>query len=190
MNPANSISLQPDQAPKHLLLHCCCAPCSGGIIKTLSDAGIEITVLFYNPNIHPQEEYELRKDHLTRYLNRLHIHFVDSDYNSEAWFKQTAGLENEPQRGRRCRICFEHRLNYSAEYAREHGFPVFTSSFGISRWKDMDQVNSAGKKAAEQHGVYYWDHNWRKKGGSQLMSEIARQENFYRQKYCGCRYSM
>jgi len=147
------------------------------------------TVLFYNPNIHPEEEYLLRKRTLTAFLKKMGVAFIDSDYDPHTWFAATTGMEEEPQRGKRCTLCFQIRLNYSAKFANDNGFKVFTSSFGISRWKDMDQVNQAGRKAGEKYGVLYWDYHWRKGGGQDLMREITRQEAFYEQKYCGCRYS-
>lgn len=191
-NPIIPKDLIPDPVilnPSTLLLHCCCAPCSGGIIRTLINAGILPTVLFYNPNIHPEEEYDLRKKTLITFLEKEDIPFIDSDYGHESWIKQTKGLENEPQRGRRCSECFGLRLEFSAKFAKENGFNVFTSSFGVSRWKDMDQVNQAGEEAAKKYGTIYWNYNWRKNGIQELMQETARQEQFYRQTYCGCEYS-
>lgn len=176
--------------PSSLILHCCCAPCSGGIITALLEFGITPTVLFYNPNIHPEDEYLLRKRTLTAFLEKKHVPFFDSDYTPDLWFNTTAGMENEPQRGKRCSACFQMRLEYSAQFAKNNGFNIFTSSFGISRWKNMEQVNQAGKIAGEKYGILYWDYNWRKNGGQDLMRETTRQEGFYEQKYCGCRYSL
>ena len=173
-----------------ILLHCCCAPCSGGIITSLLDSGLMPTVLFYNPNIHPEDEYLLRKRTLTAFLEKTHVPFIDSDYNPDRWRKTTNGLEQEPQRGKRCSLCFQIRLDYSARLAAEKGFRILSSSFGISRWKDMDQVNQAGQQAAKKYNVIYWDYNWRKNGGQDLMREVTRRETFYEQTYCGCRYSV
>lgn len=173
-----------------ILLHCCCAPCSGGIITTLIRSGITPTVLFYNPNIHPEEEYRKRKHVLTDFLKKIKIPFVDADYDPDTWFNATTGMEEEPQRGKRCSTCFQIRLEYSAKFAKDNGFKIFTSSFGISRWKDMDQVNQAGRTAGEKYGVLYWDYNWRKNRGQELMREVTLQEAFYQQNYCGCRYSL
>lgn len=172
-----------------ILLHCCCAPCSGGIITSLLNSQINPTILFYNPNIHPQEEYEKRKKTLIPFLKKNNLTFIDSDYNPNYWSNLTEGMESEPQQGKRCFICFKMRLEYSANLAKERGFKIFTSSFGISRWKNIDQVNQAGREAAEKYGVIYWDYNWRKQGGQDLMREITRKENFYQQTWCGCQYS-
>ncbi len=154
-------------------------------------AGIRFTVLFYNPNIHPLAEYELRKEENVRYAQQLGVPFVDLDYDKENWFERVKGLEWEPERGTRCTACFDMRFERSALYAAEHDFSVFSSTLGISRWKDMDQINGCGKRAAARHaGLQYWDYNWRKAGGSQRMISIAKHEAFYQQEYCGCVYSL
>jgi len=157
---------------------------------TLKASGIAPTVLFYNPNIHPKEEYELRKSTLLKFLTKQEIAFIDADYTPEDWHFRTKGLEHEPQRGKRCEQCFLLRLEYAARLARDRGFKVLTSSFGISRWKDMEQVNRAGHSAANKQGIIYWDHNWRKNSGSLLSSEISKKESFYLQQYCGCDISL
>ena len=101
------------------------------------------------------------------------------------------GLEWEPERGKRCTACFDMRFERTALYAHEHGFPVICSSLGISRWKDMNQINASGVRAASRYeGITYWTYNWRKSGGAARMYEIAKRENFYQQEYCGCVYSL
>jgi predicted adenine nucleotide alpha hydrolase (AANH) superfamily ATPase len=174
-----------------VLLHSCCAPCSGEIMEAMRAANINFTVFFYNPNIHPLREYERRKNENLRFAEKTGIPFVDADYDRECWLARVKGLENEPERGRRCTLCFDMRLERVALYAHEHGFPVMTSSLGISRWKDLRQVNDCGAHAAARYpGLVYWDYNWRKGGGSARMVEIGQRENFYRQEYCGCIYSL
>ncbi|MBI3314479.1 MAG: epoxyqueuosine reductase QueH [Candidatus Omnitrophica bacterium] len=176
---------------RKVLLHSCCAPCSGSVIEKIHEAGIALTVFFYNPNIHPRREYEIRKAENVRYAEKMGIPFVDADYDTENWFALTQGHEDDPERGERCSMCFEMRFVRTAKYAAEHGFQVITSCLGISRWKDFDQVTRAGEKAASLFpGVRYWGFNWRKKGGSNRMTEIAREENFYQQQYCGCVHSL
>lgn len=174
-----------------VLLHSCCAPCSGPLIERIHEAGIALTIFFYNPNIHPQKEYEIRKNENIRYAEKVGIPFVDADYDAARWFSLTKGREQDPERGERCRVCFEMRFVRTAEYAVEHGFKVFTSSLGISRWKDFDQVTRAGFKAASLFPeLSYWGFNWRKHGGSNRMIELAKEERFYQQQYCGCVYSL
>ncbi len=183
--------LSPPNGEKRILLHSCCAPCSGAIMEALLTFDIDYTVFFYNPNIHPLKEYEKRKKENKRFATKHHIPFIDADYDSDQWFERTNGMAFEPERGRRCTMCFDIRLERTALYAHENDFKVFTSSVGISRWKDLQQVNECGKHAASLYpGLIYWTYNWRKKGGAQRMITLAKRENFYRQNYCGCIYSL
>ena len=176
---------------KKLLLHSCCAPCAGEIMEAVSISEIETTVFFYNPNIHPQEEYEIRKDENKRFCDKLGFDFIDADYDKDNWFQRIKGLENEPERGARCTQCFDMRFERSALYAQENNFKVYATTLGISRWKDMNQINDSGNKAAQRYqDVQYWDFNWRKKGGAARMIEISKREQFYQQEYCGCVYSL
>jgi predicted adenine nucleotide alpha hydrolase (AANH) superfamily ATPase len=179
------------QQDHKVLLHTCCAPCSCAIIEAMKKEEFDLTLFFYNPNIQPVDEYEIRKLEVIRFADKLAVPFIDADYDAAHWFDLTKGLENEPERGKRCSLCFDMRLEKTAEYAHQNGFKVFTSSLGISRWKDFDQVTRAGIQAASRYrGLTYWAYNWRKKGGSQRMIEIIKNENFYKQFYCGCLYSL
>lgn len=176
---------------KKVLMHSCCAPCSGELMEKMVASGIELTIFFYNPNIHPKKEYEIRKNENIRFAEKMNIPFVDADYDVQNWFARAKGMENAPERGVRCSMCFDMRFERTALHAHEHGFKVITSSLGISRWKDMDQINDSGLKAASHYeGVTYWTYNWRKDGGSARMYEIAKREIFYKQEYCGCIYSL
>lgn len=176
---------------KRVLLHSCCAPCSCDVIATMIESGIDLTIFFYNPNIHPREEYLIRKDENIRFAQKHDIPFIDADYDRENWFARVKGLEWEPERGKRCTTCFDMRFERAALYAHEHDFKIITSSLGISRWKNMDQINESGIRAASRYpGLVYWTYNWRKMGGSQRMYEVSKQEEFYQQEYCGCVYSL
>lgn len=176
---------------KRVLLHSCCAPCSGPLIEQMHDSGIELTIFFYNPNIHPLKEYRLRKEENIRYAEKLGIPFVDADYDVQDWFARAKGMEFEPERGIRCTMCFDMRFERTALHAYEHGFKVITSSLGISRWKNMEQINDCGVRAAAHYpDVTYWTYNWRKDGGAARMYELAKEERFYQQQYCGCIYSL
>lgn len=180
----------PDGADR-LLLHSCCAPCSGEVMEALHASGINYSIFFYNPNIHPIREYNLRKEENIHFAEQHGIEFIDADYDTDNWFERVKGLEWEPERGERCTKCFDMRFERTALYAQEHGFPVISSSLGISRWKNMDQINDCGQRAASRYpGMVYWDYNWRKGGGSQRMIEISKREGFYQQEYCGCVYSL
>lgn len=174
-----------------LLLHSCCAPCSGEVMEALIASQIDFTIFFYNPNIHPVQEYEIRKHENIAFAEKHQIPFVDADYDKDNWFARAKGLEWEPERGKRCSVCFDMRFERTALYAHEHGFPVISSSLGISRWKDMNQINDSGVRAAQRYpDLIYWTYNWRKGGGAARMYEIAKRENFYKQEYCGCVYSL
>lgn len=174
-----------------ILLHSCCAPCSGDVISRMVESGLDITIFFYNPNIHPIKEYRLRKDENIRYAEKLGIEFIDADYDVQEWFKRAKGLEWEPEKGKRCTMCFDMRFERTALHAHENGFNVFTSSLGISRWKDMNQINDSGTRAAGHYpDLTYWTYNWRKFNGGERMYDIAKDEHFYAQQYCGCIFSL
>ena len=192
------ISLEAPNGENKVLLHSCCAPCSGEVIEAMVKSGLELTIFFYNPNIHPKKEYDIRKNENIRYAKKLNIPFIDADYDVQNWFAKAKGMENEPERGARCTMCFDMRFLASAIYAKENGFKVFTSSLGISRWKNMQQINDCGLWAAKManngiatgKSVTYWTYNWRKEGGGARMYDIAKRESFYKQEYCGCIYSL
>jgi predicted adenine nucleotide alpha hydrolase (AANH) superfamily ATPase len=160
------------------------------MMEALAASGIDFTVFFHNPNIHPREEYEKRKHENIRYAEKLGIPFVEAEYDTDNWFRRVKGLENEAERGARCTECFSLRLERTALYAHEHGFPLFTSSLGVSRWKNLEQVNECGHSAAAHYAdLRYWDYNWRKFGASDRRNEIITSEGFYEQEYCGCVFS-
>ena len=176
---------------KKLLLHSCCAPCSGEVMEAIMASDIEFTIFFYNPNIHPKKEYEIRKEENIRFAEKLNIPIIDADYDTDNWYERAKGMEYEPERGKRCTMCFDMRFERTALYAFENGFDTISSSLGISRWKNFDQINDCGLRAVEPYeGVSYWTFNWRKKGGSARMLEISKRERFYMQEYCGCAYSL
>jgi epoxyqueuosine reductase len=186
----NEIFEVPDNETK-VLMHSCCAPCSGPLIEKMAESGIDLTIFFYNPNIHPKKEYELRKKENIRYAEKLGLDFIDADYDVQNWFSRAKGMEQEPERGVRCTMCFDMRFERTALYAFENDFKIITSSLGISRWKSMQQINDCGEKAASHYdGIKYWTYNWRKDGGGARMYELAKEEEFYKQEYCGCIYSL
>ncbi|MCH1409849.1 MAG: epoxyqueuosine reductase QueH [Verrucomicrobiales bacterium] len=176
---------------KKILMHSCCAPCAAEVMDALAASEIETTIFFYNPNIHPRDEYEIRKEENIRYAEKLGMEFIDWDYNAKDWFERTKGMEEEPERGIRCTECFDMRFDVTADYAAANGFDLISSTLGISRWKNMQQINGSGERAAARYpGMHYWTYNWRKQGGSQRMIEISKKEEFYQQEYCGCVYSL
>ena len=189
-NFQRSVLKTPDGSDR-LLLHSCCAPCAAEIMDALVASRIKTTIYFYNPNIHPRDEYEIRKQENIRYAEKLGMDFIDADYDAKNWFDRTQGQEWEPERGARCTSCFDMRFERTADYAKEHGFSLISSTLAISRWKNMEQINGCGERAAARYpGMQYWTFNWRKQGGAQRMIEISKREEFYQQEYCGCVYSL
>lgn len=187
----DKLQLPPEAEDNRVLMHSCCAPCAGDLMQRMKESGIEVTIFFYNPNIHPRKEYNIRKEENIRFAEKLDMPFIDVDYDVQNWFSRAKGLEWEPERGVRCTKCFDMRFERTALYAAENGFKTITSSLGISRWKNMDQINDCGIRAAKNYpGVNYWTFNWRKGGGSARMYEIAKKEEFYKQEYCGCIFSL
>ena len=174
----------------NLLLLSCCAPCSAGVIKKLAAEGKKFSVLFFNPNIAPLDEYKLRLNANKKVCEHFSIKFIELPYDHEAWFKAVAeGFKSEPERGTRCKRCFLYRLKQAAKYAKENGFDSFSSVLGISRYKDLTSVNAAAEIAQKEFNIPYDFTNWRKDSGEQEGIKIAKQLNLYFQNYCGCEFS-
>lgn len=174
-----------------VLLHTCCAPCSGAIIEAMLNSGIEPVIYYCNPNIYPLEEYEIRKNECSRYAEKLGLQIVDADNDHSAWLECVKGLEAEPERGTRCLKCFKLRLTACAKYAAENGFTVITSTLDSSRWKSHEQIVEAGNYAASLYeNITYWDYNWRKGGLTARRAAIIKENDFYNQRYCGCEFSI
>jgi len=179
------------EGAERVLLHTCCAPCSSAIVEWMLQHGIEPVLYYCNPNIFPREEYVRRKEECTRFAASQGLAVVDADYDHAAWLAGVRGLEAEPERGGRCRQCFRLRLTSTARYAAEQGFRVFATTLASSRWKSLEQVNAAGRAAAEAFpGVAFWEQNWRKGGLQERRNELLRHYAFYNQSYCGCEFSM
>lgn len=174
-----------------VLLHACCAPCSSAIVEWMVQHGITPTLYYCNPNIYPQEEYEIRKNECTRYAKSLGLEIVDDDYDHCVWLEEMKGFEQEPERGPRCLKCFKYRLLRTAQYAQEHGFGVITTTLASSRWKSLEQIEEAGLFATSHYpDVTFWAQNWRKGGLSERRIQIIKEYGFYNQLYCGCEFSM
>lgn len=173
-----------------ILLHSCCAPCSAAIVEWLLAHEIEPVIYYFNPNIYPAAEYEKRKGELTRFAEGLSLRVIDGDWDHEGWLRAVRGLENEPERGARCAVCFSVRLTKAAQMTHELRLSRFTTSLASSRWKSLEQVNAAGFAAAARFpGITYWDKNWRKDGLQERRNALIRDLNFYNQPWCGCEFS-
>ena len=193
--------IQAPMGEKVILLHTCCAPCSSAIIEALMQNGITPVIYYCNPNIYPQHEYEIRKEECTRYAQSLGLEIVDADYDHDNWLKEMEGLESEPERGGRCLKCFKLRLLRTAQYARQRGIKVITTTLASSRWKSLEQINEAGQWAVDvsrlrvkqippDEEVIWWNQNWRKGGLQERRLQIIKEYDFYNQLYCGCEFSM
>lgn len=177
--------------PKEVLLHSCCAPCSSAILEWMLANDVKPTIYYCNPNIFPEEEYNIRKNEITRYAHQLGITIIDDDYNHEEWLQWVRGLEGEPERGARCLECFRFRLLRTARKAAELGIGEFTTTLASSRWKSLPQINEAGRWAAAQvGGVTFDERNWRKGGLQERRNQLLRENGFYNQLYCGCEFSL
>jgi predicted adenine nucleotide alpha hydrolase (AANH) superfamily ATPase len=174
-----------------VVLHSCCAPCSTAVLECLVQNGIKPVVFFFNPNIHPKAEYETRRDEWMRLCSLLGLEAVEGSYEPEKWLESARGLEDEPERGRRCSMCFEMRLEATARFAVSMGIGLFTTTLATSRWKSKPQVDAAGAAAAAKvPGSAYWNFDWRKEGLVGRRYQLVREIGFYNQRYCGCVYSM
>ena len=169
------------------LLLSCCAPCSCAVIKLLAEEKQEFSVVFYNPNIRPQEEYLRRKEENKRVCEIYKVPFIELEYDNERWCGLIKGLENEPERGKRCDVCFYMRLKRVMEYAKDNKFEAVASVLGVSRYKDLAQVNRAAAKASSEVGVPYLEIEGRKGGRQELRNQLIKELELYNQDYCGCK---
>lgn len=171
-----------------LVLMSCCAPCSAGAIKQLADGAVpgvdDFIVLFYNPNIYPMTEYQKRLAEQIKYCEKLGAKYAVGDYNHDAWLDFVRGLENEPERGARCSKCFAFRFAFAREFAIQHGYNAIASVFGVSRFKDQNQVDAAARGACGK--IPYIPVKW----DEDLRVQINHESDFYRQNYCGCEFSV
>lgn len=180
----------PEGMGTEVLLHACCAPCSSAIVEWMLEHGLHPTIFYYNPNIWPREEYEIRKEESKQHAERLGIRWIDGDYDHEHWLEGVCDLKDEPERGRRCEQCFTLRLIVAARKAKALGLKYFTTTLASSRWKSLEQIEMAGHKAEQTvEGVAFWAQNWRKGGLYERRNALLKAYGFYNQQYCGCEFS-
>ena len=180
---SNTVAYRADK----ILLLSCCAPCSVAVIKTLAEKNYNFSVLFYNPNIVPFAEYQKRCLENKRVCDLYKVPFIELPYNHIVWEKATKGLENEPERGKRCSICFYIRLKEAMLYAKKNGYNTVASVLGVSRYKNLEQVNAAAMTASKETGIPYLHIEGRKNGMQNLRQKLIKDWNLYSQNYCGCR---
>ncbi|MEE3483804.1 MAG: epoxyqueuosine reductase QueH [Bacteroidales bacterium] len=175
-----------------LLLHSCCAPCSSYTLEYLSNH-FQITVLYYNPNIYPEEEYTKRVEEQKRLINELSpkypIQLITEEYHSEEFYNKVKGLEKEPEGGARCFVCYRLRMEHTAQLAKALGFDYFTTTLSISPLKNAEKINAIGEELGTLYEVKHLPSDFKKKGGYQRSIQLSKEHNLYRQNYCGCVFS-
>ena len=179
--------IEEERKPK-LLLHLCCAPCSSYVIDLLAKY-FELTLYFYDPNIHPYEEYVKRRDEAMAHAEKEGILFVEGPYDVERWHEITKGHEKDPEKGERCYLCYDMRLREAARFGLESKCDYFTSVLSVSPHKDAKKINDIGFSLSSEMGINYLPADFKKKEGFKKSMENAREKGFYRQDYCGCVYS-
>lgn len=177
---------------KSILLHSCCAPCSSYVITFLAPY-FNITILYYNPNIFPKNEYLKRKEEQIRLINSLKtpnkVDILDCDYDNEIYEKQIKGYENCPERGARCNICFKLRLEKTAKLAKKNNYDYFCSTLTVSPYKNAKLINEIGNELAKKYQIKWLYSDFKKNDGYKKSIELSKKYNLYRQNYCGCIYS-
>ena len=183
--------LNKNQVPR-ILLHSCCAPCSSYVIEYLSKY-CDLTILYYNPNISPQEEYEKRKQEQKRLIQEMttihKIDMIDCDYENELYEEAIRGLENEPERGSRCSVCFKLRLEKTASIAKKSHYDYFGTTLTVSPYKNSDLINEIGISIGDEYQIPFLTANFKKRNGYKRSIELSKEYGLYRQNYCGCKYS-
>ncbi len=169
------------------LLLSCCAPCSCAVIQKLAEEKADFAVLFYNPNIRPVAEYQKRCAENKKLCEHYQVDFIELEYDNERWCALTKGLENMPERGKRCSICFGMRLERAFAYAKANAFDAVASVLGVSRYKDLNQVNSIAHEVANRAGLPYLEIEGRKGGMQELRQQLIKELGLYNQDYCGCK---
>lgn len=172
-----------------LLLQSCCGPCSTYVLRYLTKY-FEITLLYYNPNIQPREEYELRLENQRKVLAAMpEVHILECNYDGEAYDEAVRGLEAEPEGGARCTVCFELRLEECARLAAEGKFDYFCTTLTVSPHKDAQRINTIGQVLGERYGVQWLPSDFKKREGYKQSIQLSQELGLYRQDYCGCLYS-
>lgn len=175
---------------KNVLVHACCAVCSAYPIEKLKEMGYNPVLYFFNPNIFPQEEFDRRLKELISYSKKKNIELIVDKQDAEGWYNCIAGFENEPERGKRCARCFEYRLLFTALKAFKLEYQYFTTTLTVSPHKQSKVIFEIAKELADKYELTFLDIDFKKENGFLKTMQIAKEENFYRQNYCGCEFSI
>jgi predicted adenine nucleotide alpha hydrolase (AANH) superfamily ATPase len=173
---------------KTLLLHACCAPCTPYVIELLQRE-FEVTAFFYNPNIHPLEEYQHRLEEIKNFSEKVDLKLITGDYEVEAWFHITQGMEHEKEGGKRCECCYRMRLERTVALAHKKGFNYFATTLTVSPHKKATTINLIGRELQKKYPVAFYEADFKKHDGFKKSCELSTHYGFYRQNYCGCVYS-
>ena len=171
-----------------LLLHICCAPCSPYAIDLLRK-DYDVTAYFYDPNIHPEEEYRFRLKEMKRFSHEINLPFISAEYDVERWFDITKGHEMDQEKGERCSLCFDLRLDKTVRFAKENGFDFFATVLSISPHKDAKMINRVGQILSKKYGIKFLEANFKKREGFKKSVLLSKEYGLKRQDYCGCIYS-
>ncbi len=173
-----------------LLLHVCCAPCSSYCMEYLTKY-FDISLFFYNPNMDCKEEYDKRKDELSRLVKEaaFPVKVVIMPYDPQEYLDAVKGLEDIREGGERCFACYELRMRKAAGYASQNGFDYFTTSLSISPYKNAEKINEIGERLSAEYGVKHLPSDFKKKNGYKRSIELSKEYDLYRQDYCGCVFS-
>lgn len=171
-----------------LLIHICCAPDALYVLSLLQKE-YAVTGYFYNPNIHPRQEYELRLSEARKVAAILKVKLIEDIYDDQRWFKMTQKYRDEPEKGKRCDICYAIRLEKAAQKAAEFGFDIFTTVMSLSPLKKADVLNRLGRMFSRRYSIDFLAADFKKKDGFHKSVELSRSHSLYRQDYCGCLFS-
>jgi len=169
-----------------ILLHVCCGVCATSVVERLCEEGFEVTAFFYNPNIHPPEEYERRLKTFLKVAEIMNFPYLIGEYEVEKWWERIKGLEKEPEGGKRCEVCFQLRIEETYRIAKEMDFPFFTTTLTVSPHKKAEVINRIGKEIGEERFLI---RDFKKKEGFKRAIQLSKEFSLYRQNYCGCIFS-
>jgi len=173
----------------HILIHVCCAPDALFVFGVLKEA-YEVAGFFSNSNIHPREEYDLRLEEARKVARNYGLPLIEDDYDPDVWLLLTRKFKDEPEKGRRCDVCYAARLGRTAERAAREGFDAFATVMSLSPWKKASVMNRIGRQFAARHGLFFLEADFKKKDGFKKSVDLSRAHGLYRQGYCGCLYSL
>lgn len=180
------------KTPK-LLLHACCGPCSSYVLEYLSNY-FEITILYYNPNIYPEDEYNRRLNELITFVSKItyknKVKVISDKYIQKEYYSAVKGLETLGEKSKRCYECYKLRMERTAKYAKENGYDYFTTTLSISPYKVSDWINEIGENLEKEYNIKYLYSDFKKKNGYKRSQELSREFGMYRQNYCGCSFSL